>query len=439
MKRLTAGFVLIVAVLAAAPYWIGLRVETLFHRHVARISAQTGLAIEVLRYQRGWFESRAVTRINLPGAVTLKLRHHIIHGPYAVLGWAEVESTPVLEDNPRLAHYFGDKPAVTIHTRIAFDGSVTTRAHSPAFRQPARTDPDVTVTWGGAKATVRFGGGNVHYTVTAPKLKLAGPDRIVSISGMKLEGTGAARSPTATAAGINWHTETRVRVQRFLLRDPSQNVHVQTSLSWHIETGLGPSGHYGVDSRLRIANTVIQTPRGDRSRPFKLDKAVVKIGLQGIDTQALSRLENSIGRPYGQPGPMPVTRHRIFAILLTHLPELLSSDAELTIRIPVFASNYGHLGLRARVSLSPPGPGFVIFPRAIRLLRRLNISLRAFADKRLLQFMTPQTHLLQSRFARHWLELDDGRYTLRIHLGPQRFTINGQPAPGLLRGLAGAA
>lgn len=440
MKRFITVLALVAAIAAvAAPYLIGLRVETLFHQHVARLSAQTGYPIDVVRYERGWLHAQAVTRIDLPDDVTITLQHRITHGPYAVFAWATVKTTPRFNDIPMLTYFFGDKPPVTITTRFAFDGTVITHARSPAFSKTTRARPDRTVTWGGAEAAVRFDGERLHYRLTAPKLALSGPDGRLSITGTRLTGSGGrgvrpGQSPTA----INWHTQTRARIQEFVLR--SKDLHARASLSWQVETGLNQDDDYGADFRLQIANAVFRAPWDNSAKPFKLDKALVNIALHGIDTQALAQLLRDIGSRRSQRGTTPpATPNRLPAVVLGHLPALLSQDTELIAEIPAFDSNRGQLGLRGHATLGPPQSGNTILPPAIKLLQRLNISLHAFADSPLLHMaLGSRADVLNSLVERQWLELEDGRYTVRMHFGPQRFSINGRPAQRLLGGLLGA-
>src|SRR5699024_1193923 len=114
--------------------------------------------IDIVRYERGWFTSDAVTKTNWDDQTSVVVHHHITHGPYIGPGWATVESIPEFANVPTVTYFFGDRTPVTFNTRFAFDGSVVISAHSPAFTKPAPDGSAEKITWGGAQASATFGG-----------------------------------------------------------------------------------------------------------------------------------------------------------------------------------------------------------------------------------------------------------------------------------------
>lgn len=437
MKRIIAGIVLIALIIAAvaAPYVIGMRVENLFRQHVARLAAQINRPIQIVQYQRGWLNAEAVTRVKLPDT-RITLHHHITHGPYAVFGWAKIRTTPDLEDNPAVNYYFGDKPALTIKTRFGFDGTVHMQARSPEFKKPGRKHPDTTVTWGGVQATVRSDGSRIHYTATFPLLGIQTPKVDMTVHGISLQGSGRAMPVTASGqTPINWQSKSLARVEKFALHNQREEAKIQASLKWHLETGLDKAGHYGATSRLQITNAMFKQAGGRQSTPLKIDKAVLHMALNGINTKALARLVRDVrtlsrqSATAGQPTP-----DKLFKRLMQHLPELLTQSTEFLVEIPVYKSNSGELGLHGRATLGPPRPGLDHLPPVFKLLRRIEVNLQAFASRKLLhRILGQRAAVLKTLVKRQWLQLENDRYTLRAHYGPQRVSINGQPAMKLLQ------
>lgn len=442
MKRWIAGIVIIIAILAAAtPYVVGWRVESLFKHHVARVSDRTGYPVRIVRYDRGWLHSRAVTRVSLQDDVTLTMKHRITHGPYGVSGWADIESTPVLQGQSALVHYFGDKPALTVDTLFGFGGDVYLHATSPAFRKKARGARGGTLVWGGARINAHYDGKRIHYKAGMPKLVVKSDHGELSVSGAKLRGEGSLFPPAGSGdGGIDWASKSKARVQKIFVYAPGKGERVQASLRWHMKTGLDKNGNYGVDLRFQVRNGVFSLPRQSGGhKPFEFDKAVFHASIQGVPTKPLAKFIYLIRHLSIRNGGGPeVAGKKALVTLQRLLPRLLAEDTRLVVEIPPVQSNLGKLGLQASASFAPVRGSSRGTASLVGLMQRTDINLHAFAARPLLErLLSEKPHLLRMLVARDFLQSRHGRYDLKVHFGQQGFTVNGQAAMQLLRPFLG--
>ncbi|MFQ5974378.1 MAG: DUF945 family protein, partial [Alphaproteobacteria bacterium] len=96
---LGAVLILIVAVAAAAPFWLGTQAENAYNNIVGEIAKNSTASISTRHYDRGWLRSTAETMVTVPGLpVDLSLSHDIAHGPLDLdrILRGEFELTPAL-------------------------------------------------------------------------------------------------------------------------------------------------------------------------------------------------------------------------------------------------------------------------------------------------------------------------------------------------------
>ncbi len=126
-------------VFSAAAFLIGLKAEEHFTTAIARIDANNGINLELTEYQRGFFSSRAVTRLHPDPAGQRRadpanekgereIVHRIQHGPLPLAGPSNRRSPgirPLLaEVNSRLIDPTepGEQALLRAHTVITFGG-----------------------------------------------------------------------------------------------------------------------------------------------------------------------------------------------------------------------------------------------------------------------------------------------------------------------------
>lgn len=140
-NRLLAAAAALVVVgvgLLSAPFFTGNKMEQSF-RELARAYAKTGaLELYLVSYERGFYASDAVTRLQVPGkggeAMVLELHHHIVHGMgLGGLNYGEVTTTlaPESELGAAARTFFGDKPPLRLVTVFGLAGAVGGRIYSP--------------------------------------------------------------------------------------------------------------------------------------------------------------------------------------------------------------------------------------------------------------------------------------------------------------------
>jgi uncharacterized protein YdgA (DUF945 family) len=79
---LVAAVAVLVAALAALPYWFGTQVESAYEAMIANTTQSGDLTVTQSKFERGWLESTADTTLAVIGTpVTISVLHRISHGP----------------------------------------------------------------------------------------------------------------------------------------------------------------------------------------------------------------------------------------------------------------------------------------------------------------------------------------------------------------------
>ena len=225
MKKLLLLFLLIVAVSAAAPGFLGMQAERRYAAAVHQLEA-AGYRVAQRTYARGWFTSNARLQLEAPlpdrgtGAAsppTVLIRTHAVHGPFlgdadAFFGLARLDSEIWLGAEPLV---IGDaEPA--LQTRIGLLGATRTAVRIPARRVSfdggtLETSPVVGHLVFGAGEQVAAG------EVSLPSLRLQGADGPVGeVAGLRLE-VDLKRGPAGVPVG-GW----RFAMQRATLGAPAE-------------------------------------------------------------------------------------------------------------------------------------------------------------------------------------------------------------------------
>lgn len=158
MNKLAGGVVGVLVIAAAgvtgAAYWSGIQAERWYEKALAEGSLGGNVQLSTVRYDRGLFSSRIVTRVeiakpegsdaNAPDP-SFSIRQEVYHGPLPLAGWgvvpmqltgAVVRATldPESSDWTRqLAKWYGNQEPIVAISQIAFDSASETRITMPAL------------------------------------------------------------------------------------------------------------------------------------------------------------------------------------------------------------------------------------------------------------------------------------------------------------------
>lgn len=182
MKKLVvAVLLLIVAGLAAAPYWFGMQAEKAYQARLD-VWSKYGAVISNASYQRGWFSSTAKANVVLSGgALTLVTTHEIDHGPLPFARWlkgdfvttpamALVRSNVVIQIASEDMSVFA-LPPVDASTRVGFDGVADTTWQIAAGTR--KFPQDLKASWQAVIGDARTSADGiwVHWTLKAPEIR----------------------------------------------------------------------------------------------------------------------------------------------------------------------------------------------------------------------------------------------------------------------------
>ena len=153
------------------------------------------------RYDRGLFSATHVVTLQFGcdadakggnGPLLLTLRQRVQHGPlpgFAGFGAAVIDTELVLPEASR--KLFGDKPPLTAHTVVGFDGASRTRLAMPEIKFEEPQGRQV-VDFQGLSADIAAKSGQVRYEVQMPALTFRGGDEkataAVTLTNARMQG-----------------------------------------------------------------------------------------------------------------------------------------------------------------------------------------------------------------------------------------------------------
>ncbi len=208
VRAATGAVVVIAAILLVLPGVIGYSAESTLRSTLKTISQQGAYRIELVDFRRGWFTSRATSKLVLEGqyaetleqalgadpgtALEVTFNHTIHHGPVALSGgeprfgiaYAETEMRLPRIAERLLAEYFGDKPFLTFRTTFPFTGGSTTLISNPDYK--GAMGPHTSVQWDGASGRLVVGRRAFDIRLRMPLFKWEDSERLLLLRGMTI-------------------------------------------------------------------------------------------------------------------------------------------------------------------------------------------------------------------------------------------------------------
>lgn len=246
------------------------------------------------RYDRGLFSATHVVTLQVgcdtdaqgkAAPLLLTLRQRVQHGPlpgFRGFGAAVIDSELLLPPASRTA--FGDKPALTAHTVVGFDGASRTQLAMPAVKFDAA--PGQQVEFQGLAGDIDAQPGVLRYDVTLPSLTVRGTDERVAAA-MTL--TGARVHGELRGAGSVWlragHGEGRLGAWQMTVAPRGGESAQALSMALHELQFVSDNT---VDKDL-LASTARMSGRGTVNG-FKIDKLDLQASLKRLHAPSYERL-----------------------------------------------------------------------------------------------------------------------------------------------------
>ncbi len=213
MKRGVLGAIAAVGIAAAIlltlPGLIGYSAEQSLRSTLKTISQQGTYRIELVSFERGWFSSRATSKLVLEGqyaetlhqalglfpgtAVAVRFDHTISHGPILVrstfpyIGYAYAETELRLPEmiETLLARYLQGKPFLTFRTTFGLFGRSTTLVSNPDYS--GVMGPQTSVQWDGASGRIGTERRALTVQLDMPLFRWEADERLLLVRGMSLK------------------------------------------------------------------------------------------------------------------------------------------------------------------------------------------------------------------------------------------------------------
>lgn len=479
MKKWFGGIVVIVALAAVgfsgAAYWSGTQAERWYRDTLqAGASSSPNVRFATLRYERGWFSSQAVTRIQLdrPGGSELReadpsfsIRQDIYHGPLPLAGrsapdvpmqWTGAVVRTTLEPDSsvwtrELAQWYGAREPLVALSRVGFDGASDTQIIMPPLDLNNVGDLkslNFAGLHGQFQATPQADA--VRGTMRVPRLELLGQPETATDD--PLAG-GGQLTLEELSLNVNqrlgdfdlWFGESSFSVAALRVQDPASD----TTL---VATHLTLTGTFEPQDAQQVAGEVVIQAE-NIATDEQSGAGSLRLTLRNLDGHTIVRLQQWQQQSASQPDD-PQALDELLALLKTLLrgqPELvLDTQASLTqgewmarltlnfqdfavdrlLQDPTGALNALEKGW-AEAAISRNLVETLLADHVAEELHALAGESADPADEPMIRSMAEQqaTEQLQGLIAMGFIRLEDGQYRSAARFESGRLFVNDQEIP----------
>lgn len=268
----TAGF--------ATSYYMGGRILQTLQDTALAWSAQEGLTVRVLAYERGITSSQAKTLWSLATAedtYDVTVTHDIVHGPWPRGKAAQVVSRFLLPDDsePQLVQALQQKPPLEWTTTASWSGATAHTLFSPNFS--TLFEDGSSLTWGGLKSewTLSAQRNATKGFVQMPVLRVKAEDG----SSMELEDADLTFDAHMPASFSFWNGPSSIKVGLIAVQNPETATQFKLQqLAMHTTTTLQDKL---VQMGLETSIAKVQTPE------YSLGNLALAINFKQVDADWL--------------------------------------------------------------------------------------------------------------------------------------------------------
>lgn len=358
MKKWLGGMIVIVTLAAAgfsgAAYWSGIQAERWYQDTLqAGAASSPNIRFTTLRYERGWFSSHAVTRIEINSREddalqaadpSFSIRQDIYHGPWPIAGrgtpgvpmaWggAVVRATLDPDSSPwtrELAKWYGAQEPLVALSRVGFDGASDTQITMPPLNLNDVEDLQ-SLSFAGLQGQFHAGprGETLRGAMSVSSLEFVGQpesnaDRPAGGGQIKLSGLSLNANQRKGVFDL-WFGESSFSIAELKVRDPANDT------TW-VAAGLTLTGTAEPQDGQQVAGEVV-IQVGNLSMNQQSGTGSLRLALRNLDGPTIMQLQHWQQRSASQPDE-PQVLNELLALLKTLLrgkPELaLDTQGSLT-------------------------------------------------------------------------------------------------------------
>jgi uncharacterized protein YdgA (DUF945 family) len=376
MKKGVILLVVLVAVLAAAPFGFSFWAESRLHSLLDDLNDAGVVDFTVIKMDRGWFSSEAIIEAEMAASLSKKvnemqkgqgvaevpsmiLKNTVYHGPFPFMS-GSFSPIPVIAsvDTKFVKSIEGDEPMVdfdySMMTDLAMTGKNHVRMDIPEWDGPL-DDGKSTMQWKGLQGDVSFSSGmkDANINIAAPYLKIQGKDGSMLLESVKVDSVSEAG-----IEGLSLGSAT-FTIGKIAVQDSKSNVDFTIDQLGMTADTTASGDNINSTARFNIAAFILA---GDRFGPGAFSMA-----FRNLDAGAVARISNKY-KEISKQGDMPAEQVNMMlgTTLLSEMSTLLKKGPEIEIGELSLAAPSGKLIGTAKVTVDTSRPEMLNNPLTIK-------------------------------------------------------------------------
>jgi uncharacterized protein YdgA (DUF945 family) len=421
MKKVLIGVAILVVLLVAAPYGIGViaaqRIEKGFDQAVKQAPY---MRISERKYHAGWFNSELDLTVELFSglgrgvAPSFKLHQDIRHGPIlgSDIGLARIKTHLVLEPDTRaeLKQFFGTEEPIDITTVIGFLGGATTVVSSDAHS----FESDIGKTsWDALKVVAVASGNGDTFTIEGkwPRVEGNATDGTeVAMRGLSVMGGGKR------IVGDLYDTDLDFAVDEVRIKSPTDSFEIEKV---RYVDAMEPDGELlNMSTRMGCSSF--------KSSKLSLTDLHYDFSVQRLHAATFEKLMAELKLAYGDVGKAAANADEsMLGPYREHALELLKHDPVLVIERVGFATEEGAGLIKGTIKLK--GVTAEDFDNSgMSLIGRIVADIDVDLSEAMLEKLTGSPEAAEGMVGQGIVERKDGHLVSKIQFQEGKLLINGQ-------------
>lgn len=431
-------FVVLLIVLAAAPFALGFKVKSDYTKLVSEFAQNLQLDLQIVQYEQGIFSSDVTIALKIPDVPEqIQFKEEVIHGP-VYFGLLQQGKSPLAAavvkggldistaQQASVKQIFGDQNPLVYQSIISFAGDVEAQAYVPAINTTFEDDM--------GPVTLQSSGLIINETYSSSDSRLKGDAQIPVFKIQLALFSVTAESISFSFSGAMGQNQIIIgdSVASFKLLDIDSGEDQFAVRDFTIRSVTSEEGALINSGAQLSAREILASNQ-------KFGPASLNLSLNGLDAQSLTqiqKLQKDAETQLEQGVPAEQINAMMTNEIMALVPNLIK-EAEININPLSINSELGKL--EADMDFMLEGVGADTPADPMFLLSAISLNLNISVDEPLLkQFVSWQMPVEESSeqkvkdnidamISESWLVMNEGVYISNISMHQGELVLNGKP------------